>query len=129
MSKVDSLDMGGEPSRNIWLDAAERFVGNRLAVVGLVIVFVFVFTAIFGSFLAPYDPLEQNLRNTFKPPNMKNWLGTDDLGRDVLSRLMVSAKTALLVAFVSVSISLLIGTVFGLLAGYMGSKVDTSLCG
>lgn len=124
MNKVDSLTMRGEPSRNIWLDAVDRFVGNRLAVVGLAIVFVFVFTAIFGSFLAPYDPFEQNLRNTFKPPSVRHWLGTDDLGRDILSRLMVSAKTALLVAFISVSISLLIGTIFGLLAGYMGPKVD-----
>ena len=100
---------------------------NPLAVFGLVIVFIFVFAALFGGFLAPYDPFEQNLRNTFQPPSAQHWLGTDDLGRDILSRLIVSASTALLVAVVSVSISLVIGVILGLMAGYMGPRVDAAI--
>lgn len=116
--------MATQISRNIWLDAAERFTRNPLAVFGLVIVFIFVFVALFGGLLAPYDPFEQNLRSTFQPPSAQHWMGTDDLGRDILSRLMVSSSTALLVAVVSVSISLVIGVILGLMAGYMSPRVD-----
>ena len=119
--------MATQISRNIWLDAAERFTRNPLAVFGLVIVFIFVFVALFGGLLAPYDPFEQNLRSTFQPPSAQHWMGTDDLGRDILSRLMVSSSTALLVAVVSVSISLVIGVILGLMAGYMSPRVDSAI--
>jgi peptide/nickel transport system permease protein len=82
-----------------WKKAFRRFRKNGLAMAGLVVIFLFLFAAIFGPILAPYDFLEQDLVSALQGPSLKHWLGTDELGRDIFSRLLYGARTAALVAF------------------------------
>lgn len=114
-------------SRGPWRAAWGRLVRNRMAVVGGVIVLFFVLLAVFGNALAPYDPLHQDLLNLNQTPNAKHWLGTDEVGRDLLSRIMGGARTALLIATLVTLISAGLGTVIGLTAAYIGGIVDSIL--
>jgi peptide/nickel transport system permease protein len=96
-----------------------------IVVLGTVMVVVFIFIAIFGTFLAPRDPYEQDLANTLAAPNSAYILGTDALGRDEFSRVIFGARISLMVGIVAVSIAGVIGMVLGLLAGYLGGWVNT----
>ncbi|MBW1710718.1 MAG: ABC transporter permease [Deltaproteobacteria bacterium] len=97
---------------------------HRLSLVGIVII-VFMFSlAIFAPVLAPYDPLEQDLDNVLKGPSIKHWLGTDDLGRDLLSRVIYGAQVSMTVGVACTVFSLIVGTFLGLLAGFKGGKTD-----
>ena len=109
---------------NLWRDAWKRLRRNRLAVAGMVIVAVLVFVAAFGPWLTPYDFLSQNLDARNQTPSALHWLGTDDLGRDVLSRLIFGARTAFLVAVCVTLIAVGIGIVLGGLAGFYGGYFD-----
>ena len=102
-----------------------RFCRNKLAVTGLVILILFVVSAIFAPLLAPHDPNRANLRMRNQPPSREHPFGTDDMGRDILSRLLYGGRISLSVGLVSVGISLTIGLVLGSLAGYFGGFVDT----
>jgi peptide/nickel transport system permease protein len=113
------------PQRSLWGDALRKLVRNRLAVVGLVITALLLFVAVFGPWLAPYAYTEQNLRNTAKMPSAAHWLGTDELGRDLFSRILWGARTAVLVAAVSTVISVIMGLVIGVAAGYGGRWLDS----
>lgn len=92
---------------------------------GLLLLMALAFVAIFASALSPYDFAEQVLLDRLQPPSWKHWMGTDDLGRDVLSRMLLGARISLTVGFVAVSISVVIGTALGILAGYVGRWVDS----
>ena len=105
---IDDKSISLEHHRSLWQDAARRFRKNWLAVGGLLVVVVFLVLALIGPHIAPYDFLEQNLVNMFQGPSAEHFLGTDDLGRDVFSRMLHGARTAALVAFLSTSISLII---------------------
>ena len=85
------------------------------------------FVVVFGPWLAPYDPLTQNLRNPFGPPTWTNWLGADNLGRDVLTRLMIGARPALTGVLLAVATASLVGVPWGLSAGYIGGVLDNVL--
>jgi ABC-type dipeptide/oligopeptide/nickel transport system permease subunit len=104
---------------------------DRSGIVGLVMFAVVVFAAVFAPLIAPYDPLEQNLRDAKMPPAWSeegSWehpLGTDNLGRDLLSRLIYGARVSLTVGFFGVLIAASLGMVFGAIAGYLGGRVDT----
>lgn len=110
--------------RSLWRDALDRLLANKLAVVGLIIVLALFVVAIIGPQLAPYDYLAQNIRSRYQSPSAEHWLGTDGLGRDMLSRLIYGARYALLVAFSVTAFSLMLGTALGAIAGYSGGKVD-----
>ena len=105
---------------SIW----RRFRRNPLALFGLVVLLLLGLSAIFAPALAPFDPNEINPYDALQPPNAVHWLGTDDLGRDVLSRLLFAGRVSLLVGIGSATIAVLIGTVLGALAGYYGGGVD-----
>ena len=109
---------------NLWRDAWKRLKRNRLAVVGMCIVAALVLVAVFGPWLTPYDFLSQNLDARNQTPSAVHWLGTDDLGRDVLSRLLFGARTAFLVAVCVTLIAVAIGVVLGGLAGFYGGPFD-----
>jgi peptide/nickel transport system permease protein len=94
------------------------FRRNRLALVGLVVVVVILFVAVFGEQIAPFDYAEQNVRNSVSPPTGQNWLGTDQWGRDIFSRIIVGTRVSLSVGAVSVLILILIGVMVGAIAGY-----------
>jgi ABC-type dipeptide/oligopeptide/nickel transport system permease subunit len=109
---------------SLWRDAWDRLVKNKLAVIGLVMVLVLFFAAVFGPYLTPYDFLSQNLDDRNLPMSWAHWFGTDDLGRDVFSRVLYGARTAFFVAIVVTIIAVIIGTALGVVAGYMGGNTD-----
>lgn len=102
-----------------------RFRRNKLALTGLCILVLFILSAIFAPLLAPHDPNRANLRNRNKPPSREHPFGTDDMGRDILSRLLYGGRISLSVGLVSVGISLTIGLILGAIAGYFGGAIDT----
>jgi len=109
--------------REFW----SRFRNNRLAISGLVLVAGMFVVALAASWLAPYDPGFINLKEMLMPPSSAHPLGTDVLGRDVLSRIIFGSRVSLLVGFVAVGIATLIGVLVGSLAGYYGGWVDQAL--
>ncbi|MEZ4734411.1 MAG: ABC transporter permease [Caldilineaceae bacterium] len=110
--------------RSLWGDALRRLLRNRLSVVGLTITLMLIFVAIFGPTLAPYSYTEQDLLHVAQMPSTAHWLGTDEIGRDLFSRILYGARTATLVSFFSTSVSMLIGLILGALAGYGGRWAD-----
>jgi peptide/nickel transport system permease protein len=97
---------------------------NRLALIGGAIVLVLFTLAVLAPVIAPWDPHRPDVRKILDPPSAKHWLGTDGLGRDVLSRMLYGARVSLAVGFVSVGIATMIGIVLGSVAGYNGGLVD-----
>lgn len=108
------------PGSRTW----RRFRRHKLAMVGAVTIVVMVFIAIFAPWLAPYDPNEINLLAINQAPNSNHWAGTDNVGRDTLSRAIFGARVSMTVGFFSVGIYLFIAFVLGATAGYVGGKVD-----
>ena len=102
-----------------------RFLTQRPALFALGFLTVLTIGAVFAPVVAPYDPLEQNLGNVLQGPSAQHWFGTDELGRDVLSRTLFAARISLLAAFQAVFIALLIGVPPGLVAGLWGGRVDS----
>ena len=113
--------------RSLWIDAWRRFLKNKLAIVGLVIIILFFVIAAIGPIVAPYDFLEQDVSNQLQSPTAAHLLGTDDLGRDIFSRLLYGARTAAIVAVVSTAVSLILGTTIGATAGYIRGRSDEFL--
>lgn len=101
-----------------------RFRRHRVALAGAAVLLFFIFIAITAPWIAPYDPYVQNLERKNAAPSPAHWLGTDELGRDVLSRLMHAARISLTVAFVVVLISQTAGALIGAISGYFGGWVD-----
>ncbi|MCX4715770.1 ABC transporter permease [Streptomyces virginiae] len=108
-----------------WGEIRHRYVQNKLAVVGLVIITLLFLTAIFGDMLAPYDPGAQDLENTLASPNGTHWMGTDALGRDMFSRLIAGTRVAMFVGLASIFFAVLIGVALGAIAGYFSGFADT----
>lgn len=102
-----------------------RFRRNRVAVGGMVVVLFFALMAIFAPYLAPHDPLASNVRYRLQPPSSEHLLGTDSLGRDMLSRIMYGSRISLAIALLAVTLSVAIGVPIGALAGYYGGIVDS----
>lgn len=112
---------------NLWRDAWLRLLRNKLAVFGLVVICFFIFLALFADVVAPYAYDKQQLAKANQFPNSEFWLGTDPLGRDLLSRLIYGARVSMIVGLGSQVLVLLIGVPLGAIAGYYGGKVDLLL--
>ena len=123
---LDLAPADGERHRTLWQDAARRFLRNRLAVIGLAIVVLFLFLAVFADLVAPfpYDKVyfDRVLRFPFELPGHP--LGTDEVGRDYLSRLIYGARTSMTVGVAVQMVAFLIGVPLGSLAGYVGGRTD-----
>ena len=115
---------GALQTRSLWKDAVGRLLGNRLSVIGLVITILLLIAALFGPYIAPYTYTEQDLLNVAKMPSPDHWLGTDEIGRDLFSRVLWGARTATLVAIFTTFISVIIGVIIGAIAGYGGALAD-----
>jgi peptide/nickel transport system permease protein len=124
---VDFPEISAERPVNLWRDAWRRLIRNRLAVAGLVIVVALTLVAIFGPWLTPYDFLSQDLNARNLAPSLAHPFGTDDLGRDVLSRVVYGTRTAFVVAVVVTAIASAIGVAVGAAAGFFGGLVDRSV--
>ena len=101
-----------------------RFVRNRLAMIGALIIGVMIIFAVFAPLIAPYDPLNQDLDHVLEPESAQHLMGTDDLGRDMLSRIIFGARLSLLAAIYAVGIAFVIGVPVGLLSGYYRGAWD-----
>jgi peptide/nickel transport system permease protein len=104
--------------------ALRRLFKRKGAVVGLFVITVFIILALLAPWIVPYDPIATSWTLVRKPPSALHWFGTDDLGRDILSRVIFGARASLVAGAISVGIALSIGVPFGLLAGYRGGFVD-----
>jgi len=116
--------MGQPTGRTMKTDFWYRFSKNHLAVAGSVVVVLLFALSILAPWIAPYDPAAIDLKNILQPPSAQHWFGTDQLGRDVLSRMIWGAQISLKVGFVSTGIAIFIGTILGAVAGYYGRWVD-----
>ena len=105
-------------------DGIRIFCRNRMAMAGLIMVGCLVFVALFVSFISPHDPYRVALNEQFRPPSTTYWLGTDNFGRDLLTRILYGARISLVVGIVPSFISLMIGAVLGVVSGYYGGRVD-----
>jgi len=100
---------------------------NKLALVGGAVLVLLSVVAVAAPWIAPYDPLAVSLPEALLPPSPAHWLGTDQLGRDVLSRLIYASRISLLIGFIAVGIAVVVGTTVGALAGFYGGRVDAVL--
>jgi len=118
-------DGGGEVrGSSLWRSAWRRLLRNRSAVAGGVLVLLLAAVAIAAPYLAPYDPLAPSLEDRLSAPSALHWLGTDDLGRDILSRIIYGARASLQVGILAVAFALAAGAVLGIVAGYYGGLMD-----
>ena len=109
----------------LWREHFSILVRNRLAKTGLVVIAIYLLTALVAPFFAPYDPIKQDLPSTLKPPSLKNFFGTDEFGRDIFSRLIFGARISLLIGAGAVAIAFILGTILGTAAGYYGGGTDS----
>ena len=105
-----------------------RFRSEKTAMVGLAIIVLFVLMAVLAPVLAPFDPLEQNISDSLHAPSSVHWFGADKLGRDIFSRMLYGARISLVTGVFVVGAAATIGTLIGLVAGYVGGWWDEFLC-
>jgi peptide/nickel transport system permease protein len=128
MTTVDATSAVGKAAIGTpagpWRRAWRRLARRRSALIGAALVLGFVLLAVFAAWIAPQDPVATSWGAIRKPPSAEHWFGTDEIGRDVLSRVVWGTQASLLAGVVSVSISLLLGVPIGLAAGFLGGTVD-----
>lgn len=139
MSSMDSMNVGHMAAGELGIEGADkttaefnepasvlrRLVSNKFAVVSTAVILIFVLGAVFAPVLTPYDHARIDLSSRLLPPSFAHPLGTDEGGRDVLSRILYGARISLLIGVVPTLMSLVVGTVLGMVAGFWGGKVDT----
>ena len=112
-------------NNSLWSDAFYRLSRNRAAIFGGIILLMLIILAVLAPLIAPYSYSYQDLNLGASPPSAEHWLGTDILGRDLLSRILYGARISLLVGFVATGVALIIGVSWGIVAGYLGGRVDS----
>jgi peptide/nickel transport system permease protein len=120
--KLDQLAISG--ALTPWQEVRYAISKDNRALIGLAFIGLLFFIAVFADVIAPFGMREQNLQNVLQSPTWQHWLGTDDLGRDVLSRIIYGTRTSLIIGVSSVSIALAIGGILGLLSGYFKGVID-----
>jgi peptide/nickel transport system permease protein len=123
----DAVAAPGVATRSRRQDFRRVFFSNRLAVFGTVVMGIFILMAIFAPVIAPYDPLQQDLAGKFAPPSEQHLMGQDELGRDILSRVIYGARISLTAGLAAVAIATGVGTLIGVVAGYFGRWPDSVL--
>jgi peptide/nickel transport system permease protein len=111
-------------SEGFWRTTARRLLKHPVGLMGVIIVAILVLMAILGPIASPYEPNAQDFSNRFSPPTLEHPFGTDDFGRDTLSRVIYGARISLLVGVIAVSIAATMGTLLGMIAGYSNRLVD-----
>ena len=122
-AKLDEL----EEHRGLYSQAFREFKRNRGAVIGLILLVVIIFSSIFASNLTAYDPLQRDTPARLSPPSIHHLMGTDALGRDILSRVLYGGRISLQVGFFSIFASAIVGIPLGLMAGYFGGIIDNAI--
>ncbi|MDO4572217.1 MAG: ABC transporter permease [Clostridia bacterium] len=104
-----------------------KLLKRKTALIGMVIYLVMIFLAIFGNLLYGQDPFAINISEALSAPSLQHWMGTDDMGRDLFSRVIYGARISLSVSIASVAVALVLGSIIGVAAGYIGGKIDAAL--
>jgi len=123
MNMINEL-ANAEQGTSLWRDAWQRLKKNKLALFGLVVIAFLVVVSLLTPWIAPYSYTEQNLDLGATAPSWQHWLGTDSLGKDLLTQIMYGGRVSLAVGFIATSIALLIGVAWGAIAGYVGGRTD-----
>ena len=123
----DAVAIGEERGERPWHRTMRRLAKRRAALVGLIVVAFFIALSILAPIVSPYDPLATNWAMVRKPPSMLHLFGTDEIGHDILARIIWGSRASLMAGIVSVSLALAIGVPIGLLTGYVGGIVDATV--
>jgi len=115
--------MRTRPFPNLW----RRLRRNRLTVTGLVIILLMILFSLLAPSIAPFDPFKQDFSLIMKPMDRVHWFGTDQLGRDILSRILFGSRITITISFFSVCLGMILGSLTGLLAGYYGGRIDSAI--
>ena len=116
-----------EKGSSLWRDAWHRLQKNKMALLGLGVMVTMCIAALLTPWITVYGYEEQNLVLGASPPSAEHWLGTDTLGRDLLTRILYGSRISLAVGFIATAVALLIGVIYGTVAGYMGGRVDAAM--
>lgn len=122
--KTKKLDELAQTVSSPWQDIRRSIYHDKRAMIGLTFIVLLVLIALFADIIAPYGMRDQNLQNTLQSPSWQHWMGTDDLGRDVLSRIIFGTRTSLVIGVSAVALGLMIGGLLGLFSGYFKGLVD-----
>lgn len=122
-----TLQVSKKKKRGLLADVFFRLRKSPLAMFGLAVILLLIFVALFADMLAPYSYSKQNLSHMFETPSQQHLLGTDEFGRDILSRLIFGARISLQVGFIAVGIALIVGGMLGAMAGYYGGWIDNGI--
>ena len=125
--QIEALEEMATRRHSQWGDVWKRLRRNKLAMAGMIIIILLILVAIFANVLAPCDPYEINPVNKLKGSSPEHLLGTDNMGRDILSRLIYGSRTSLVVALIALTLSTIVGALIGGIAGYFGGWWDTIL--
>ncbi len=120
----DTLPMAAEQGHSLWADAWYRLKQNRFALAGLLFLCVLSILCVLAPWVAPYGYEQQNLELGATPPSFEHWLGTDTFGRDMLTRILYGGRVSLAVGLITTSVALIIGVLWGTVAGYFGGRID-----
>jgi len=121
---VEKVERRLPAQTTLFRDALRRLFRNKLAIIGMVILGLFVFCALFAPWIAPYDPIAQDVTKRREPPSWEHPFGLDEVGRDLLSRVIYGARVSLYVGVASVSLAIIAGTLIGAVSGYAGGWID-----
>lgn len=113
--------------RSQFVEISRRFVKRKISLIGLLIVILLIIMAVFANVIAPYDFSAQDLGNRLQFPSAEHWFGTDNFGRDILTRMIYGGRTSLLVSLFGCVISIIIGAIIGAVSGFYSGKIDTLL--
>lgn len=113
-----------EKGRSLWQDAFSRLKKNKLAMLGLILISIIIVLALLTPWIAPYDYEHQDLYLGATPPSSEHWFGTDVFGRDQLTRMLHGSRISLMVGLVATAVALLIGVLWGTVAGFLGGRID-----
>ena len=129
IAEAEAAQLSVERPSGLWSDAWDRFKRNPAALVGIVLIIIFILAAVFAPQIAPFEPNEQAGPLATNPagPGGEHFLGLDEQGRDVFTRILFGARLSLLVGLVSVAVGLTLGLILGALAGYLGGWVDFTI--
>ncbi|MEZ0123569.1 MAG: ABC transporter permease [Candidatus Reddybacter sp.] len=116
-----------EKGSSLWRDAWHRLQKNKMALLGLGVMITMCIAALLTPWITTYGYEEQNLVLGASPPSSEHWLGTDTLGRDLLTRILYGSRISLAVGFIATAVALLIGVIYGTVAGYMGGRIDAAM--